>query len=204
MDNADNKMIIGLLFAVILLSVILLIKIKSTEYKPNQELYSKIYSEYEDISYPETNEARDVAEDVKKEIISDKKNVIGKIEIPKINISYPIIYKTTDEYLKIAPTKLCGSNVNEVGNFCVIAHNYKYKNEDFFSNLKELEVGDNLFLTTDTGRKAKMYSVYKKYEVSENDLNCLSQDTGGKIETTLITCTNKKDKRLVVKCTAKS
>lgn len=206
MNNTENKIIIVLLFAVIILSVILIIKIKSSEYKPNQELYSQIYSEYIDEYNPQSNKQVTVnSTDYKKEkTLTDQKNVIGKLEIPKINISYPIIYKTTEEFLKIAPTKLCGGNVNEVGNFCIIAHNYKYNNEEFFYNLKELEIGDNMFLTTNTGRKAKMYRVYKKYEVSENDLSCLDQDTGGKIETTLITCTDKKDKRLVVKCVSSS
>ena len=43
--------------------------------------------------------------------------------IPKLSIKYPVINETTEEYLKIAPTKLFGPNANEVGNLCIIGHN---------------------------------------------------------------------------------
>ena len=36
----------------------------------------------------------------------------------KIDIEYPIIKETTTEYLKIAPTKYCGPEVNEIRKFC--------------------------------------------------------------------------------------
>ena len=41
-------------------------------------------------------------------------NVIGKIIIPEIDMKSPIIKETTTEYLKIAPTKYCGPEVNEI------------------------------------------------------------------------------------------
>jgi len=45
-----------------------------------------------------------------------------------------------------------------------------------------------------------MYKVYDKYIVDETDMNCISQETNGKIELTLITCEKDNTKRLVVKC----
>ena len=38
------------------------------------------------------------------------------------------------------------------------------------------------------------YYVYDKYEINDNDMSCTSQETNGKIELTLITCTSKKNK----------
>ncbi|MBR6504933.1 MAG: hypothetical protein IKT41_04415 [Clostridia bacterium] len=40
--------------------------------------------------------------------------IIGIIEIPKINITYPIISEVSDEYLKIAPCKFYGPKLNQV------------------------------------------------------------------------------------------
>ena len=121
--------------------------------------------------------------------------------ILKLNINYPVIYETTDEYLKVAPTKLFGPEANEVGNFCIVGHNYK--NKQFFSRLSELEKDDKVYLMSNQGKKLTYY-VYDKYEVNEKDLSCTSQDTNGNIELTLITCTTKKKNRLVVKCRAKT
>lgn len=131
-----------------------------------------------------------------------KYRIIGKISIPKIEVYYPIIYETTDEYLKIAPTKYCGPNINEVGNLCVLGHNY-YNNQ-FFSRLSELENGDRVMLMPNEGG-SKRYLVYNKYIINKDDLSCTNQDTNGKIELTLVTCVKfDKSKRLVVKCRAEN
>jgi len=124
--------------------------------------------------------------------------VDGKIAIPKIKVTYPIINETNDEYLKIAPTKLAGPQMHEVGNYCIAGHNYD--NNQFFSKLSQLEINDRVYLTSKSGKKM-VYLVYDKYSVNEDDLSCLDQDTNGRIESTLITCINsQKQKRLVVKC----
>ncbi|MBQ6687468.1 MAG: hypothetical protein IJN03_02975 [Bacilli bacterium] len=41
-------------------------------------------------------------------------NIIGIIEIPKINITYPIISQVNDEFLKIAPCKFYGPELSKV------------------------------------------------------------------------------------------
>ena len=56
-----------------------------------------------------------------------KYETVGIVKIPKINITYPILSKTTDALLKVAPCKFHGASPNEVGNLCIIAHNYKRK-----------------------------------------------------------------------------
>ncbi len=76
---------------------------------------------------------------------------------------------------------------------------HNYKNGQFFGNLKELKNGDNVFLIPYKGN-AEIYKVYDKYIVDETDMRCISQDTNGKIELTLITCDNDNTKRLVIKC----
>ena len=46
----------------------------------------------------------------------------------------------------------------------------------------------------------RVYSVTETREISANDVSCLNQNTKEKRQVTLITCTNVKNKRLVVKC----
>ena len=128
--------------------------------------------------------------------------VFGVINIPKINVNYPILDGQTDsveetEYLlKISPIKFWGANPNEVGNFCIVGHNYR--DTRFFSKVLTLENGDIIEITDDTGRTLK-YSVYDKYEVNPDDTSCTSQLTDGRKEITLITCTNDSKLRVIVK-----
>ena len=87
----------------------------------------------------------------------------------------------------------------KVGNFVIVGHNYR--DGQFFGKLKELTNGDNVFFYAIDG-SALMYTVYNKYIIDEYDLSCLSQNTDGNTELTLITCDNDNTKRLIVKCRA--
>lgn len=50
-------------------------------------------------------------------------DVVGIIEIPSINIKYPIINKTNDTTMKYSITKFSGGEINSIGNFTVAGHN---------------------------------------------------------------------------------
>lgn len=119
---------------------------------------------------------------------------IGKIKIPKLEIEKYILVETTEESLKAAVTKTCGPKANEIGNLCISGHNYVQT----FGRLKELEVGDKI-LITDTYNREITYQVYKVYKVDPTDTSCLSQETNGEREITLITCTLGAIKRNIVK-----
>ena len=126
---------------------------------------------------------------------------IAKIEIPKIDVKYAILNESTDELLKISPCYFWGSNPNEVGNFCVVGHNYR--NNKFFSKVPNLVDGDEIYITDLTGRKLT-YEVYDKYVVNPNNLESTSQLTNGLKEVTLITCTNDSSQRVIVKAREKT
>ena len=132
-------------------------------------------------------------------------STIASINIPKINVNYPILDGKTDSaeeteaLLKISPTRFWGPDPNEVGNFCIVGHNYR--NTKFFSKVPTLENGDIIEITDSSGRTIQ-YSVYDKYEVVPEDLSCTSQLTDGKKEITLITCTNDSKMRVIVKASA--
>lgn len=127
---------------------------------------------------------------------------IATIQIPKIELTYPIIDGSTDsaaeteELLKISPTKFWGPEPNEVGNFCVVGHNYR--NTRFFSKVPTLNAGD-IIQITDLSGKMLQYKIYNKYQVDPTDVSCTTQLTNGKREITLITCTDDSKQRVVVK-----
>lgn len=130
---------------------------------------------------------------------------VAVIEIPKIDIIYPVIYsedtsdKTTEDLLKISVVKYWGPNANEQGNFCIVGHNYH--NKRFFSRTSTLKKGDSIYLT-DINNRTLEYKVYKKYVVDPDDLKCTSQLTNGETELTLITCTMTGKQRTIIKARA--
>ncbi len=121
---------------------------------------------------------------------------IGVINIPSINVNYPILSTYSDALLKISVCKFHGPNPNEVGNLCIAGHNYK--NSKFFSKVPNLENGDKIEIT-DLGGNTIEYEVYDKFIVNPDELECTSQLTDGKKEITLITCTNDNKKRYIIK-----
>ena len=131
--------------------------------------------------------------------LSDNISIIGLIEIPSINISYPILSESSEELLKISVCKFSGPLPNRIGNLCIAGHNYK--NSLMFSKLNDLNISDSIFIT-DLNNVRLEYSVFEKYIVKENNLNCTNNTKN--IELTLITCndTNNKE-RIVIKAKVK-
>ena len=121
---------------------------------------------------------------------------IGIVNIPSINVNYPILSTYSDSLLKIAPCKFHGPNPTEVGNLCIAGHNYR--NSKFFSKVPKLENGDIVEIT-DLGGNTVTYAVYDKFIVNPDELECTSQLTGGRREITLITCTDDNKQRYIIK-----
>lgn len=202
----NTKFLCVLLLLTIIFSSVLIYKIEQTP-KYNTNVYSQVYNEYNQIK--NTLQESALNSSTKDNIVIYNKNssnstyrTVGIIDIPKINISYPIINECTEENLNIAPTKLAGPMPNSIGNLVIIAHNNW--NQDFFSRLHELKIDDIVELIDTSGNKLK-YKVYDILEIKQDDFSCLEQDTNGRTELTLITCIKyQKTKRLVVKCVANS
>ena len=198
MNKKDKKIICILLIIIILFSLVLLFKITKSE-KQIKELRNKVYEEYNKISEIEIN--TDLSNTIdSSDTIHQKQTAItiGKLEIPKIGISYPIINICSDINLEVAPCRIAGPYPNKPGNLVIAGHNNW--NKAFFSNLYKLKKDDLVYFTDISGRKLK-YKIYDKYEVDENDLSCLEQDTNEQTEITLLTCVKyKKKKRLIIKC----
>ena len=119
------------------------------------------------------------------------------LNIPSLEINYPVLSETSDELLKISLNKFWGPEANEVGNYVIVGHNYK--NKTFFGKLPSIEMGAIVELTDMKGITIQ-YEVYDKYLVDPTDVACTSQLTNGKRELTLITCNSTGKQRHVIKC----
>lgn len=129
----------------------------------------------------------------------EKYTVIGSLKIPKINIEYDILSSTSVALLKVSLNRYWGANPNQVGNMCIVGHNYL--DSRFFGRLHRLNNGDYIEVTDSYGGTLKYY-VYDMFVADPYDTRCTSQLTNGKKEITLITCYNKGTQRLVVKARA--
>ena len=139
----------------------------------------------------------------KEEVIKEYKGyeVDSKLEIPKIELETYILKDFSKETLNISVTKFWGCKPNTIGNYCIAGHNFKNKN--MFHNLKKLKRNDNLFIIDNKVGKVE-YEVYDIYKVFPEDTSCLEQETNGKKEVTLITCTSDSEERIIIKAVEKN
>lgn len=119
-----------------------------------------------------------------------------KLIIPKIELETYVFKEYSESGMNICPSKYCGPEPNEIGNYCITGHNYK--RENMFKNLKKLEVGDELYLIDNKNGK-NAYTIYDIYKVRQGNITPLDQATNENKIITLITCVNYTDDRLIIK-----
>ena len=122
--------------------------------------------------------------------------VIAILNIPSLEIEYPVLSGTSKELLKVSLNKYWGPNPNKPGNFCILGHNYN--DSRFFGKLNRIENG-NIIQLTDMSGKMLEYTVYDTYIVNPDNTDSTSQLTEGRTEITLITCTATGKQRFIVK-----
>ena len=122
-------------------------------------------------------------------------NVVGTIEIPAIDLNYPILQKVNKSSLETSVAFLYGAGINQVGNSVIVGHNYR--NGLFFSNNKRLNIGDTIYIT-DNSKNRLTYKIYDKFETTPEDASFYSRDTAGIPEITLSTCNDDSSKRLII------
>ena len=111
--------------------------------------------------------------------------VMGKIEIPKTGVEYPVLERVTVRSIEMAVAIAYGPGLNEVGNTVIYGHNYG--NGLFFSNNKKLSNGDKV-----------TYEIYNIYQTTANDATYFTRDTEGRREISLQTCTDRGDGRIII------
>lgn len=121
--------------------------------------------------------------------------MVGTIEIPAINLKYPILEEASKSAIEVAVAVYYGPGLNEIGNTTIVGHNYR--NGTFFSNNKKLVEGDKVYITDNSGTKVT-YVIYKTYTTAPEDSEYLDRDTQGKREISLTTCTDDAKSRLII------
>lgn len=124
-------------------------------------------------------------------------DMIGTLEIPATNVKQPILSRSelSKSSLETAIVEIYGPGLNQVGNTTLAGHNFR--NGTFFSNNKKLNIGDKLYVTDLKGNRVS-YTIYNKYETTENDSDYMTRDTQGAVEVSLSTCTDDSKGRLII------
>lgn len=186
MKKIYNFLLVILIIAAIVVGT--LIAIKYGKNHINEKEIAKTLNEIDEIFM--TNEESDIEMEYKGH------KIVGIIEIPKINIRYPIINETSDELMKISVTKFWGPDINEIGNFTIAGHNNR--DGTMFGKTKYLQKGDIIKLTS-LKNESVTYKIFDIYSIDPSDVSCVESADGETKEVTLITCTNGHRQRLIVK-----
>lgn len=198
-SNIKKNLKIQLYFSILLIVFIIGTFIYKSIKISKQEKYSKQILEnyniiriYSNLSYSNTENNTSIIEN---NATSEKENILGTINIPKLNIQYPVFPNFDNELLKISPCRFFGPNLGENGNICIAGHNYD--NNKFFSNIASLNVNDEILLTNNLN-KVFCYYVKKIYEVKPDDLSPIYSYDDNKKQLTLVTCNNKNNNRIII------
>ncbi len=134
-------------------------------------------------------------------------NVIGTIEIPKVDLKCAILEEVTPRSIEIAVGMMyTTAGLNEPGNTVIYGHNYR--NKLFFSRNDELQTGDEIRILDESGRKIT-YKIFNIFETTMTDTTFYTRTaeiTNGKVEVTLSTCTDdasETDRRLIIQAREK-
>ena len=189
------KKVYNLIIAVLIVALIVVIAMIVIRYGGNylneKEVSSSLETIEEELNKEETQQSESLPE-----VEFKGYKIEGIIEIPNINIKYPIIDHTNEETMKVSITKFWGPQANEIGNYTVAGHNNK--DGTMFGKTKYLQIGDKIKLTN-LKNKTIEYEIFKIYSIDPDDVSCVESVENGTREITLITCTNGHKNRLVTK-----
>lgn len=122
--------------------------------------------------------------------------VIGKLEMPSINLQYPVLDMLTDaKAIDYSVAMQYGAGINKVGNTVIIGHNMR--NGTFFGKNKRIKIGDIVYLTDLNGNRIA-YEIYNKYITPGSDYTYANRNTNGGREVTLVTCDTNNKNRLII------
>lgn len=133
--------------------------------------------------------------------IFNNSDILGTINIPKLNIEYPFFYGINDNLLRLSPCRFSGEMPPNKSNLCIAGHNYN--DNRFFSKLNKLENNDLIIIETNDKNKF-YYHVYDKFEITENEISKINKNYSDTLELTLLTCNNLNNKRIIIKAKTES
>ena len=188
MKRRIKKDIVLILLGVAIVAIPFLLRMKEQE---RSNRYMKAFEE-------EQNEEKQNKKDhKKKDSLLLQEGVIGIIEIPSLDIKYPVFEGAGSVQLNEGighmtnTTELCGK-----GN-CVLAGHNGSRRGAYFTYLCNIEAGAKVFLTNKSREKHE-YTVTETKVVNPYDERVTEPTAGESL--TLFTCANHGTNRFVVKC----
>ena len=128
--------------------------------------------------------------------LQDENEVIGTLEIPKLELSAPIKEGIEQEILANSIGHFNNSSIWD-GNVCLASHNRGDSVKHYFDRINELVNGDTIIYKTKLGERS--YQVIQVKEIENTDWSITESKTNDKNTITLVTCiTNQPEKRLCV------
>ena len=181
-------LVILIIVAVVIASIIIHKQYEDRVYDVENKEIVKLFHEQE--------ESQDDKKTKRVELKYQGYDVIGLIEIPAINLEYPILDKTTKATMRTSISRFSGGDINELGNVSLAGHN-NYSGTMFGKN-KNLKLKDKVLLTDLTGVTIE-YEIYDIFVTDPDDTSILETKDETKREVTLITCKNGRSERLIIK-----
>ena len=212
-ENKYGKVLTIILVIVILAIIGILVYLGITAIKDNKtkETYTKAADDFEETVTSSSNSRRsenltlneiEVQSDITSKRYLEDYEIIGTIQIPKIDLKCVILNETTKRALEIAVSVMYSTGgLNKPGTTVIYGHNYR--NALFFSRNDELANGDKIYITDREGIKLT-YEIYNIFETTSSDTSFYTRNsemTGGKAEIALSTCTDNAsttDRRLII------
>lgn len=193
-----RKVVAGLLIIVGIAIMAVPFFWRTTGEKQTEQLISEFERTLED----DQDEKKDVEEEQtsiskEDEAILEEGNVIGIIEIPSIDIRYPVMEGTGSAVLNAGIGHIPETaGIGESGNCVLCGHNGS-RYGTFFTPLNQISIGDVVTIIDKKGQ-AHIYEVTETGVVNPYDNSIKTQGEGK--ELTLFTCSQKGTMRFVVKC----
>lgn len=120
----------------------------------------------------------------------DGRSYIGRIDVPRIGVSLPVLAEWSEEGANIAPCRYKGSAYD--GSLIIAAHNFA----SHFGNLYQLSDGDTVTFV-DVNGQAFHYVVFTAETVDGTDLRGME---AGEWDLTLFTCNFSGQQRTTIRC----
>ena len=120
----------------------------------------------------------------------DGNDYIGRVDVPSLGLSLPVISEWSYPRLKIAPCRYTGSAY--LDNLIIAAHNYS----SHFGNLNRLNNGDTVTFTDVDGNQF----TYAVSRIEDLPGTAIEEMQAGEWDLTLFTCTLGGRSRVTVRC----
>lgn len=190
-----NK-IYNIILAILGIALVVTIMLIAIKYGKNQIKEKELQAVVDEVKTKVDQVSKEDNSNTEVQVEYNGYNVVGIIKIPAIGVEYPIIDRTNEQAMKVSITKFWGNNVNDIGNFTMAGHNYI--DGTMFGKTKKLNIGDKIEMTDLTGNTVE-YEIFDKYVIDPNDVTCVNSVQENTREITLLTCTNGRSNRLVIK-----